>query len=149
MQDNTKPIIVCESCDPWSTDECCVGLLNNCKVIVKPMVYDYIEPVIIVVPIEHAPLWQLSSQALLDMHKTVSQVSAVFVSQGKFPNFFTGGNINNAKYGLPGVHAHVHVEPRETEDPAYNTFPAHVNKRFLSGEEIEAYKAKWKVLLGM
>ena len=121
--------IVCESCDPWNEDNCCVGLLHNCKIIVKPMVYDHISPVIIVVPLEHSPIWRLSPEAVLDMHKATNAVSEVFLNKGQFPNFFTGGNINNAKYGIDGVHAHVHIEPRVKEDPQYNTFPQHNNKK--------------------
>lgn len=139
--------VVCESCDSWESDHCCIGVLHDCKIIVKPMVYDHIAPVIIVVPNEHAPLWKLSEVSVLNMHKATAAVADVFIAQNQFPNFFTGGNINNAKYGLAGVHAHVHIEPRVKEDPAYNTFPAHQNKKMLSPEELNHYKQLWKTYL--
>ncbi len=113
------------------------------------MVYDYISPVIIVVPLEHQPIWQLSEKTALNLNKAVRQVAEVFIRQGKFPNFFTGGNINNAKYGLSGVHAHVHIEPREMGDPSYPTFPAHANKRMLTKSELDAVKQEWKILLNL
>jgi diadenosine tetraphosphate (Ap4A) HIT family hydrolase len=141
--------IICESCEPPSKDECCVGVLHNCKIVIKPMVYAYIVPVIIVVPFEHRPVWKLSPESNNNMHKVVGLVSDVFTNKGLFVNFFTGGNINNAKYGLDGVHAHVHIEPRSIEDPAYNTFPAHLEKRMLTKAEIRDYVHEWRKLLNI
>jgi diadenosine tetraphosphate (Ap4A) HIT family hydrolase len=141
--------IVCESCAPWDSDHCCIGVLYDCKIIVKSMIYDHIAPVIIIVPNEHAPMWKLSEASVLNMHRAVAAVSDVFIAQDQFPNFFTGGNINNAKYGLPGVHAHVHIEPRVKDDPAYNTFPAHLNKKMLLEEELNHYKQLWKKYLNL
>jgi diadenosine tetraphosphate (Ap4A) HIT family hydrolase len=147
----TSEGIHCEACTPVENDKCCVGVLHNCKIVVKPSVYDYISPTIIVSPLyEHKPYWELSSSAVLDMHAASSAVAQVFLKKlGLFPNFFVGGNINNAKYGLQGVHAHVHIEPRTRDDPNYMTVPAHQNRRNLSDEEIEKLKAQWKQYLGL
>lgn len=149
MDNNPPSGVLCESCESADKDTCCIGIYNNCKIIIKPMVYDYIEPIIIIVPMrEHAPIWELSPEAIIELNKTTSLVAKIFIDKfDMFPNFFTGGNINNAKYGLQGVHAHIHIEPRVKGDPDYNTFPGHKNKRFLSEEEINRYKQQWKSLI--
>jgi diadenosine tetraphosphate (Ap4A) HIT family hydrolase len=51
---------------------------------------------------------------------------------------FIGGNVAYSRFGYCGVHAHVHVEPREQEDPAWQTFSAHQNRRNLTEAEIAA-----------
>lgn len=148
--DASEPKIVCESCDPPEKDHCCIGVLNHCKVVVKPMVYDHMPIVIIVTPLEHNPYWKLSPEAASNLHKTASTVASIFYDKfDLFPNFFTGGNINNAKYGLPGVHAHIHIEARSRSDPDYNTFPTHKNKRMLTKDEIESFKAEWRTYLNL
>jgi len=137
----------CESCAVPAADRCCIGVYRNCKVIVKPVIYSHIAPVIIVAPCEHAPIWRLSPTAHADLQAVLALVAEAFVRDGKFPNFFTGGNIANAAWGLDGVHAHVHVEPRVADDPAYGTFPAHAGKRALTAAEIETYKDEWRIRL--
>jgi diadenosine tetraphosphate (Ap4A) HIT family hydrolase len=111
--------------------------------------YDYIPFIIIVSPThEHNPLWKLNPQTQEDLQSAVSAVADIIFTEFQlFPNFFTGGNIANAKYGVTGVHAHVHIEPRTAEDPEYNTFPGHRNKRMLSEAELAELKAKWQALL--
>lgn len=140
-------LVICESCTHWKDDNCCIGVYNNCKVIVKPMNYDYMPFVIIVVPMhQHCPLWELEEGARKDLDDTVSKVAKIMVRSfdDLFPNFFTGGNINNSKYGLRGVHAHVHIEARKKGDPDYNTFPGHKNKHMLTDEELTDLKDIWK-----
>ncbi len=143
----TQMDIICESCDPWAQDPCCVGVLHDCKIIIKPMVYDHMAPIIIIVPLEHKPIWELNTASIMNLHLAMKDVCNILIQRGQFPNLFTGGNINNAKYGLQGVHAHIHIEPRVKEDPAYNTFPQHTNKRMLSNDEIDVLKQEWKLLL--
>jgi diadenosine tetraphosphate (Ap4A) HIT family hydrolase len=106
--------------------------------------------VIIVVSPEHKPIWQLSSDISDKMTKSVNTVSTVIHNKyNLFPNYFTGGNIANGKYGLLGVHAHVHIEPRNINDPEYNTFPGHRNKKFHTDEELSALKLQWKLYLNI
>ena len=149
-KDHKDHKIICESCDPWEKDVCCAGIKYGCKIIIKPMIYDNMPVVIIIVPEkEHKPFWELSEISVLNMHKVVQEVSNVLINRGQFPNFFTGGNINYAKYGLKGVHAHIHIEARVKEDPAYNTFPTHLNRKMLNPDEIDTLKKEWKLALSL
>ena len=141
--------VKCESCESFLTDKACVGLYRNCKVIIKPMNYDYMPIVIVVVPMHrHCPIWQLSDKEHNDLNVIVSTIATIMYDElDMFPNFFTGGNINNGKYGLKGVHAHVHIEARIKSDPEYNTFPGHKNKKLLTQSEIDEHIKSWKLYL--
>ena len=52
-----------------------------------------------------------------DLAKELTQQQQHSEVSNYFPNMFIGGNVAYSRFGYCGVHAHVHVEPREQEDP--------------------------------